>query len=223
MDILLIIIPFILIIVSQSYINSSYKKYSIYDIKSKMNGYDATKKILESHGIDKKISVKKVAGTLTDNFNPRINVISLSSDIYSDSSIASVAVAAHECGHVLQHEEKYFFIMLRSILVPVVNFSSKFGYVILILGLLFSIFDFAMLGLILMSMALVFQLITLPTEFDASKRAADELVKLGVISNDELPQVKKMLRAAAYTYLASFFANLAQMLRLFLNLRRNND
>ena len=223
MDILLIIIPFILIIASQSYINSSYKKYSIYDIKSKMNGYDATKKILESHGIDKKISVKKVAGTLTDNFNPRINVISLSSDIYSDSSIASVAVAAHECGHVLQHEEKYFFIMLRSMLVPVVNFSSKFGYVILILGIIFSIFDFAMLGLILMSMALVFQLITLPTEFDASKRAADELVKLGVISNDELPQVKKMLRAAAYTYLASFFANLAQMLRLFLNLRRNND
>lgn len=223
MDILLIIIPFILIIASQSYINSSYKKYSIYDIKSKMNGYDATKKILESHGIDKKISVKKVAGTLTDNFNPRINVISLSSDIYSDSSIASVAVAAHECGHVLQHEEKYFFIMLRSMLVPVVNFSSKFGYVVLILGIIFSIFDFAMLGLILMSMALVFQLITLPTEFDASKRAADELVKLGVISNDELPQVKKMLRAAAYTYLASFFANLAQMLRLFLNLRRNND
>lgn len=223
MDIFLIIIPFILIIASQSYINSSYKKYSIYDIKSKMNGYDATKKILESHGIDKKISVKKVAGTLTDNFNPRINVISLSSDIYSDSSIASVAVAAHECGHVLQHEEKYFFIMLRSMLVPVVNFSSKFGYVVLILGIIFSIFDFAMLGLILMSMALVFQLITLPTEFDASKRAADELVKLGVISNDELPQVKKMLRAAAYTYLASFFANLAQMLRLFLNLRRNND
>ena len=223
MDILLIIIPFILIIVSQSYINSSYKKYSIYDIKSKMNGYDATKKILESHGIDKKISVKKVGGILTDNFNPKTNVISLSSDIYSDSSIASVAVAAHECGHVLQHEEKYFFIMLRSILVPVVNFSSKFGYVILILGIIFSIFDFAMLGLILMSMALVFQLITLPTEFDASKRAADELVKLGVISNDELPQVKKMLRAAAYTYLASFFANLAQMLRLFLNLRRNND
>ena len=223
MDIFLIIIPFILIIASQSYINSSYKKYSIYDIKSKMNGYDATKKILESHGIDKKISVKKVAGTLTDNFNPRINVISLSSDIYSDSSIASVAVAAHECGHVLQHEEKYFFIMLRSMLVPVVNFSSKFGYVVLILGIIFSIFDFAMLGLILMSMALVFQLITLPTEFYASKRAADELVKLGVISNDELPQVKKMLRAAAYTYLASFFANLAQMLRLFLNLRRNND
>lgn len=223
MDIFLIIIPFILIIASQSYINSSYKKYSIYDIKSKMNGYDATKKILESHGIDKKISVKKVAGTLTDNFNPRINVISLSSDIYSDSSIASVAVAAHECGHVLQHEEKYFFIMLRSMLVPVVNFSSKFGYVVLILGIIFSIFDFAMLGLILMSMALVFQLITLPTEFDASKRAADELVKLGVISNDELPQVKKMLRAAAYTYLASFFANLAQMLRLFLNLRKNND
>lgn len=223
MDILLIIIPFILIIVSQSYINSSYKKYSIYDIKSKMNGYDATKKILESHGIDKKISVKKVGGTLTDNFNPRTNVISLSSDIYSDSSIASVAVAAHECGHVLQHEEKYFFIVLRSMLVPVVNFSSKFGYIVLILGVIFSIFDFAMLGLILMSMALVFQLITLPTEFDASKRAADELVKLGVISNDELPQVKKMLRAAAYTYLASFFANLAQMLRLFLNLRRNND
>lgn len=223
MDFLLIIVPLILIIASQSYINSSYKKYSVYSINSKMTGFDVTKKILESHNLDNKISVKKVSGTLTDNFNPKTNIVSLSTDIYSDSSIASVAVAAHECGHVLQHNEKYFFIMLRSILVPIVNFSSKFGYIILIAGFLFSLFDLALLGLILMSMALVFQLVTLPTEFDASRRAADELVKLGVINTEELPQVKKMLRAAAYTYLASFFANLAEMLRLFLILRRNDD
>lgn len=223
MDLLLIIVPIILIFASQGYINSSYKKYSVYSIKSKMTGFDATKKILESHALENKIKVQKVSGTLTDNFNPKTNVISLSTDIYSDSSIASVAVAAHECGHVLQHQEKYFFIMLRSILVPIVNFSSNFGYIIMIAGFLFSILDLAMLGLILMCMALVFQLVTLPTEFNASNRAAKELVKLGVISDDELPQVKKMLRAAAYTYLASFFANLAQMLRLFLSIRRSDD
>lgn len=178
--------------------------------------------ILEKYNLDKKIKIKKVSGTLTDNFNPKDNVISLSSDIYNDRSVASVAVAAHECGHVIQHEEKYFFIMLRSLLVPIVNFSSKFGYIIMILGVLFSALDLAMIGLVFMSMALVFQLVTLPTEFDASKRAAIMLRELGVITKDELPEVKTMLRAAAYTYLASFFANMAQMLRLFLNLRRDD-
>lgn len=222
MDLLLIILPIVLVLASQGYINSSYKKYSVYNIKSKMTGYDATMKILESHNLANKISVKKVSGTLTDNFNPRKNIISLSTDIYEDSSIASVAVAAHEVGHVLQHEEKYFFIVLRSILVPIVNLSSKFGYIILMIGLISSILDIALFGLILMCGALLFQLITLPTEFDASKRAADELVKLGVVSSDELPEVKKMLRAAAYTYLASFFASMLEMLRLFLRLR-NDD
>lgn len=222
MDLLLIIVPFILILLSQSYINSSYRKYSNCEIKSNISGSEATKMILEKYNLDKKIKISKVSGTLTDNFNPHSNVISLSSDIYSERSIASVAVAAHECGHVLQHEEKYFFIMLRSILVPIVNFSSKFGYIIMILGVLFSALDLAMIGLIFMSLALVFQLITLPTEFDASKRAKNELAALGIISKEEEPMVKDMLRAAAFTYLASFFANLAQMIRLFLNLRRDD-
>lgn len=222
MDLLLIIVPFILILLSQGYINSSYRKYSNFEIKSNISGSEATKMILEKYNLDKKIKISKVSGTLTDNFNPRSNVISLSSDIYSEKSIASVAVAAHECGHVLQHEEKYFFIMLRSILVPIVNFSSKFGYIIMILGVLFSALDLAMIGLIFMSLALVFQLVTLPTEFDASKRAKNELAALGIISKEEEPMVKDMLRAAAFTYLASFFANLAQMLRLFLNLRRDD-
>lgn len=222
MDLLLIIVPFILILLSQYYIDSSYKKYKNYEIKSNISGSEATKMILEKYNLDKKIKIKKVSGTLTDNFNPKDNVISLSSDIYNDRSVASVAVAAHECGHVIQHEEKYFFIMLRSLLVPIVNFSSKFGYIIMILGVLFSALDLAMIGLVFMSMALVFQLVTLPTEFDASKRAAIMLRELGVITKDELPEVKTMLRAAAYTYLASFFANMAQMLRLFLNLRRDD-
>lgn len=222
MDLLLIIVPFILILLSQYYIDSSYKKYKNYEIKSNISGSEATKMILEKYNLDKKIKIKKVSGTLTDNFNPKDNVISLSSDIYNDRSVASVAVAAHECGHVIQHEEKYFFIMLRSLLVPIVNFSSKFGYIIMILGVLFSALDLAMIGLVFMFMALVFQLVTLPTEFDASKRAAIMLRELGVITKDELPEVKTMLRAAAYTYLASFFANMAQMLRLFLNLRRDD-
>lgn len=223
MDLLLIIVPLILVWASQMYINSSYQKYSTHDIKSKMTGKDVTEKILESHNLNKKIKIKKVSGTLTDNFNPKTNVVSLSNDIYSSSSIASVAVAAHECGHVLQHDEKYLFIMIRSFLVPIVNFSSKFGYIIIVVGWLLSLFDLILLGILLMSVALIFQLITLPTEFNASKRAAVELVKLNVITQKELKEVKKMLRSAAYTYVASFFANLAQLLRYLLILRRNDD
>ena len=146
----------------------------------------------------------------------------MSEDIYNDSSVASVAVAAHECGHVIQHKEKYFFIILRSMLVPIVNISSKLGYIILIIGFLSSVLDLALIGLILMCFALLFQLITLPTEFNASKRAIDELLSLNIITNQEKPMVKKMLLSAALTYVASFFANILEMLRLFFAIR-NND
>jgi len=221
LDLLLIIVPTILIFASQAYINSSYKKYSLYDVKSRKTGYDVAREILDKNGL-KDVKIKKVCGTLTDNYNPKTNTISLSDDIYSGTSIASVSVSAHECGHVLQHKEKYFFIVLRSILVPVVNISSKLGYAILLIGIFASIFDIAFIGLILMSLALIFQLITLPTEFNASKRAKDVLLELNIVSNDELPKVKAMLRSAAMTYVASFFANILEMLRLFLILR-NDD
>ena len=221
MNLMLILIPTALILLSQFYINHTYKKYSMIDIKSKYSGKDVTQKILEKNNI-KNVKIKKISGALTDHFNPKTGEINLSEDIYNDSSVASVAVAAHECGHVIQHKEKYFFIILRSMLVPIVNISSKLGYIILIIGFLSSVLDLALIGLILMCFALLFQLITLPTEFNASKRAIDELLSLNIITNQEKPMVKKMLLSAALTYVASFFANILEMLRLFLAIR-NND
>ena len=221
MDLILIIIPLILIFISNAYINNSYKKYSVYEVKSGKTGYETAREILDTNGLEN-VKIQKVSGTLTDNFNPKTNTISLSKDVYDDSSVASVAVAAHECGHVMQHKEKYAFIVLRGILVPVVNLTSRAGYIIMIIGCIASILDVAMIGLILMAGSLVFQLITLPTEFNASKRARKQLLKLNIINESELSEVGSMLNSSAMTYVASFFASLAQMLRLFLNLRRND-
>lgn len=221
MDLLLIIIPFILIIISQTYINSAYSRFSDIYISNKIAGKDVARKILDANGLED-IKIKKVMGVLTDNYNPKTKTVNLSEGIYDGTSIASTAVAAHECSHVIQHKEKYAFIVIRSILVPIINITSKLGYIILIIGVIASIFDLALLGLILMGGALIFQLITLPTEFNASKNATLQLLKLNIINKDELIEVKSMLNAAAMTYLASFFASMAQMLRLFLNLNRRN-
>ncbi|MBQ1812853.1 MAG: zinc metallopeptidase [Bacilli bacterium] len=222
MELLLIIIPIILIMLSQWYINSSYAKYNEYEVDSGKTGAEAAKEILDANGLSN-VKIVKIEGTLTDHFDPRTNTVSLSNDIYSGSSVAAVAVAAHECGHVIQHKEKYAPIVIRSALVPVVNIASKLGYAIMVAGVLASIFNMALIGLILMCATLIFQLVTLPTEFDASNRAKKQLVKLGIITKKELSNVSSMLYAAAMTYLASFFASFAQMLRLFLQINRRNN
>lgn len=221
MNLILIILPIVLILLSQAYINTSYRKYSRVSVKSKITGASVARMILDKNGLND-VEVVKISGELTDNFNPRTNVVSLSSEVYSGNSIASVAVAAHECGHVIQHKEKYAFIVLRSILVPVVNLTTNLGYIIMLIGIFASVFDMAMVGFIMMCASLLFQFVTLPTEFNASKRGRNILLELNVITNDELPYVKSMLNAAAMTYLASFFASITQMLRLFLSINRNN-
>jgi hypothetical protein len=221
LDIALIIIPFILIIASQAYINNSYKKYEEYDVDSEMSGYETARLILDKNNL-KNVNIVKIKGQLTDNYNPKTNTISLSESVYEGRNISSVSVAAHESCHVIQHKEKYAFIIIRGVLVPIINLTSKIGYVVLLIGFFASIFDLAMIGLILMAGALVFQLITLPTEYNASGRAKKELIKLKIIDKKELPFVRSMLNAAAFTYLASFFASILQILRLFLNINRRD-
>lgn len=221
MNLILIIIPIILMLASQAYIDNTYKKYQKVYTKSEITGAKAARMILDKYGLEK-VKIEKINGSLTDNFNPKTNTISLSQDIYEESTIASVAVAAHECGHVIQHKEKYFFIVLRSMLVPVVNLASKLGYIVLIIGCIMTMLNLAYIGLALMCGALIFQLITLPTEFDASRRAKKELIKLGIIDKKELPKVKEMLKSAAFTYVASFFSTMLQMLRMFLSINRRN-
>lgn len=222
MDYILIFVPIVLIYLSQWYINSSYAKYNAYKVQSNMTGSEVARLILDNNGL-RNVKVQKISGTLTDHFDPTKNIVSLSEDIYEVSSVASVAVAAHECGHVIQHKNKYVPIVIRSAIVPFVNFASKIGYVIMVVGLLASIFNLAMIGLVLMGATLLFQLVTLPTEFDASKRGKKELLKLGVITKKELPNVASMLYAAAMTYLASFFASFSQLLRLFLQINRRRN
>ena len=143
-------------------------------------------------------------------------MVSLSSDIYKGDTIAAASVAAHECGHAIQHKEGYFFLRLRTSLVPFVNFSTKIGYLIVVIGIIFSFPKIAVIGLILLLAMLLFQLVTLPVEFNASKRATKQLTSLNIINNDELDDSKTMLTAAALTYVASLITTLLQILRLAL-------
>lgn len=216
---LLIIIPLVIVLAAQALVSKTYEKYKRIKNKKGLTGYDIARKILDNHNL-KEIKIIENKNLLGDHYDPRKKVVSLSSDIYHQASIASISIAAHECGHALQHKDKYFFIVIRSFLIPIVNFASKIGYVVLLIGFLASIFDLALLGLILLSATLLFQLINLPVEFNASNRAKKILINEHDIRSDEEGKVGTMLNAAALTYVASLVANLLEILRLFLMVNR---
>lgn len=199
---------------AQIFVSSSYTKYKRINNKKNTTGFDVARAILDSNGLDD-IKILETKGNLTDHYDPTRKVVKLSSDIYDGTTIASMSVAAHECGHALQDKDKYGFMILRSKLVPVVNFTSKIGYIVLLLGWLFS-YELAILGIILLCGMLLFNIITLPVEFNASKRALSQLQKLNLNSNNEKKDCKKMLSAAAFTYVASLVTTLLQILRLLL-------
>jgi len=169
------------------------------------------------------VDIVETKGELTDHYDPERKVVRLSSDIYHGSTIASSSVAAHECGHAVQDKEGYFFLRLRASLVPIVNISSKVGYFAIMIGLIFGSLKLAWLGIFLELAILFFQLITLPVEFNASKRAADFLKKEALIEEKEQAGSKKMLNAAALTYVASVVTTLLEILRLVLIVSRRDD
>lgn len=206
---------FIVTLIAQIYVNNSYNKYKYQSLRKKTTGAEVARTILDQNGL-KNIKVVEIQGNLTDHYNPKKKVISLSSDIYHGDTIAAASVAAHECGHAIQHKDGYLFMKLRSSLVPFVNFSTKIGYLIIVIGLIFSFPKIALTGLILLLAMLLFQIVTLPVEFNASKRAKKQLTNLNLIYNDELDDSSTMLRAAALTYVASLITTLLQILRLAL-------
>ena len=155
---------------------------------------------------------------MTDHYDPKTKVVRLSNDIHSGASIASVSVAAHECGHAIQDKVGYGPMRLRSALVPVVNFSTKIGYYAIAIGIATSMLKIAIIGIILLLSMLVFQLVTLPVEFDASRRGKDELASLGILDSSEQKGSAKMLKAAAFTYVASVLSTSATMLRQAINI-----
>ena len=209
------IIGLIITSIAQIYVNKSYEKYKSQGLKKKITGAEVARTILDRNGLTN-IKIEQVSGNLTDHYDPKSKVIRLSSEIYRGDTIASASVAAHECGHAIQHKENYTFLKIRSSLVPVVNFSTKFGYITVMIGLLFSSYKIAIIGLILLLAMLLFQIITLPVEFNASNRAKKQLVDLNIIDNYELQDSKTMLNAAALTYVASVLTTMLQILRLAL-------
>ena len=217
------ILGLIITSVAQLFITTNYSRYKKVPAKSNKKGCEVARKILDKHGLHN-IDVEEVSRNLTDHYDPTKKVVRLSTDIYSGTSIASVSVAAHECGHAIQDKISYTPMRIRSKLVPIVNFSTKIGYLVIVIGLAAGLLKIAMIGLILLLSMLLFQLVTLPVEFDASRRGKIELDELGVLDSSEQRGAAKMLRAAAFTYVASVLSTLFQILRLALMVtsRRNN-
>ena len=217
------VLALIITSLAQFFITTTYSKYKKVEAVSNKRGYQVAREILDKHGL-RKIKVEEVSGNLTDHYDPASKVVRLSEDIYSGTSIASVSVAAHECGHAIQDKIGYTPMRIRAKLVPVVNFSTKIGYLVIVIGLAAGILKIALIGIILLLSMLLFQLVTLPVEFDASRRGKKELDELHILNSSEQVGSAKMLRAAAFTYVASVLSTLLQILRLLLMaLARNND
>ena len=212
---ILIIIGGIIVTLAQTGVTSNYKKYKEIDSKTKLKGKDVARKILDANGLSN-VKVKEVAGELTDHYNPSDKTVNLSSHIYNDSSVASVAVAAHECGHAIQDKNGYFFLRFRHGLVPLANLCSQFGYIVLMIGIGASIFNLAIIGIVMLSVILLFHLVTLPVEFDDSNRAKKQLKTLNITNNGSDAGISKMLYAAGMTYVASLANNFLQIFRLVL-------
>ena len=211
----LVIIGVIISMIAQANIQKAFSKYSKIKSKKNITGYQAAKYILDTNSYND-ISIKKIGGSLSDYFNPATKEVALSGDSFTDTSIASIAVAAHECGHVIQYKEGYAPLKIKSWLVPAVNFGSKLAFPVILLGIFLSQQKLLDLGLILFSLALIFQLVTLPVEFDASRRAIRVIDESGMLHGEELEGARAMLRAAAFTYVAATLSTALQLLRLFL-------
>lgn len=200
---------------AQIFVSATFNKYKKEPNLKEKSGAEVAREILDKNGL-KDIYVVETKGNLTDHYDPSRKVIRLSSDVYHKESVASVAVAAHECGHAIQDRDNYTFLRIRAFLVPFVNLSSKLGYVAILIGIIANLIDVIWLGISLEAVILVFQLITLPVEFDASKKALKELEGMNILTENELVKGKVVLTSAALTYVASVAATVLELLRLVL-------
>lgn len=212
----LVLIGVILSLWASARVKSTYAKYSGERSLSGMTGAQAAQRILSMAGIYD-VTVQHVAGNLTDHYDPRNKTLNLSDAVYSNASVAAVGVAAHECGHAIQHDRGYAALKLRSALAPVANIGANISWPLILVGLLFGGSSVLIeIGILMFSLAVAFQLVTLPVEFNASKRAMTMLEETGVLYADELPKTRKVLNAAALTYVAAAASSILQLLRLVL-------
>lgn len=215
---LILIIPFI----AHLYVNSAYKKYSKIRSKSKKTGYEISKNLLDNNNL-KDMYIVETKGVMSDHYDSKRKTVRLSNDVYNDYTIAAIAIAAHEASHAIQDKEGYSFMRLRAFIFPIVNIGTKTAYVILFLGFIFSAINLIWIAIALVSLGLLFQLVTLPVEFNASNRAKEEIRKLNIINEEELEGVNKMLKAAALTYVAGVLSSALELLRLILIFTNKND
>ncbi len=216
---LIIVMPFVLLSLYASYkVNSTFKHYSKYPTRAGITGAEAARMVLDQNGLSY-VQIKQVEGHLTDHYNPKDDTIYLSQSVYASTSAAACGVAAHEAGHAVQHAEEYLPAKIRMAIVRSTNIGSSAGLILILIGLLFagtSLGVLAYIGIALFSMTALFQLVTLPVEFNASRRAMAAIGESGSFTSDERTAARRVLTAAAMTYVAALALSLAQLLRLLL-------
>ena len=212
---ILVLIGVVLSLLASSQVKGTFAKYSKIRSYSGMTGREAAEQILRRNGIYD-VQVTHIAGNLTDHYDPRNKTLALSDPVYNSTSVAAIGVAAHECGHAVQHARNYVPLSVRSAIVPVANFGSQLSWPLFLAGLIFSFRPLLMIGILLFCAALLFQIVTLPVEFNASARALRMLDETGIMGRQEIRGTKKVLRAAAMTYVAAVIGSLLQLLRLLI-------
>lgn len=224
---ILVVIGAVICMIASARVKGTFNKYSQLRSMSGMNGAQVAQRVLQAAGIYD-VQVRHVSGSLTDHYDPRTKTVNLSDPVYNATSVAALGVAAHECGHAIQHAKSYAPLSIRSALVPIANFGSMLAWPVILIGLLFNTRSSGLIidiGILLFSAAVLFQLVTLPVEFDASRRALVMLRTQGILADDELKYTRRVLKSAALTYVASAVAAILQLLRIILitNGRRRDD
>lgn len=224
---ILVVIGAVICMIASARVKGTFNKYSQLRSMSGMNGAQVAQRVLQAAGIYD-VQVRHVSGSLTDHYDPRTKTVNLSDPVYNATSVAALGVAAHECGHAIQHAKSYAPLSIRSALVPIANFGSMLAWPVILIGLFFNTRSSGLIidiGILLFSAAVLFQLVTLPVEFDASRRALVMLRTQCILSDDELKYTRKVLKSAALTYVASAAAAILQLLRIILitNGRRRDD
>lgn len=224
---ILVVIGAVICMIASARVKGTFNKYSQLRSMSGMNGEQVAQRVLQAAGIYD-VQVRHVSGSLTDHYDPRTKTVNLSDPVYNATSVAALGVAAHECGHAIQHAKSYAPLSIRSALVPIANFGSMLAWPVILIGLFFNTRSSGLIidiGILLFSAAVLFQLVTLPVEFDASRRALVMLRTQGILADDELRYTRRVLKSAALTYVASAAAAILQLLRIILitNGRRRDD
>ena len=222
---ILVIIGVIISLLASAKVKSSFAKYSNVRSMSGLTGAQAAERILRNAGIFD-VSVQRISGHLTDHYDPKNKVLRLSDSVFGNTSVSAIGVAAHECGHAIQHNKEYAPLKIRTALVPVANFGATLSWPLILIGVLFSWSQTLItLGIVLFCAAVLFQIVTLPVEFNASNRTVKILASTGILSDREVSQTKQVLGAAALTYVAAAAASILQLLRLIILFggNRNRD